>query len=137
MPTIAAWLYRLLDWIIDDQWANHNTVLENGLLIQGEWETGELFVHGVALRPTGWDDREKPWGQLRDPTRKFWWGDNSIESRETARAILEWFLDDQELSMYLDDFTTDVVAKFPKTDFELTFNYVGWRSGNYAVWSWK
>lgn len=137
MATLADWLYRLLDWLIDDRWANHNTVLEAGLVIRGEWETGRLFVHGEELQSAGWEDREKPWGQLRNPTRKFRWGGDSSERREAARAILEWFLDENELAMYLENFTTEVVAEFPESDFELTFNFVGWRNRNNAVWRWE
>lgn len=137
MPTIGEWATRFLDWVIDDRWANQNTVIEKGLVIRGDWETGRLFVHGEELEPTGWVDRAKPWGQLRNPTQKFRWGEDTPETREAALAILGWFLDEEELSLYLEDFATDVVAEFPERDFELTFNYVGWRNGNDAIWDWE
>lgn len=137
MTSLVALVYRLLDWLVDDQWARYNVVRKEGLVIRGEWKTGRLFVHGEELEPDGWAERVKPWGQLRNPTPKFRWGSESSENHRTALAILAWFLDEPEIRRYRADFATDVVCNFPEQDFELTFNYVGWKNGNVALWRWE
>ena len=114
--------------LIDDQWANQNTVIKEGLHLRGEWATGQLFVHGEELHPVDWEEREKPWGQLRNPTSKFRWGEDSPANNAAVLAILQWFLDDHQLELYLEDFTTDIVAELPREDFEMTINYERWRN---------
>lgn len=137
MTSVYERIVSVLDWAIDDRWANHNTVFENGLDVRGEWHTGRLFVHGEELEPEGWSERSKPWGQLRNPTRKYRWGEDATEDHRIATAILRWFLDEAEVASIREDFATEVVARFPPRDFELTFNYVGWRNGNAALWRWE
>lgn len=137
MATLGDLLYRLLDFLtFSDQQANHNRVIKEGLVIRGEWEPGRLFVHGEELEPADWADREKPWGQLRDPTPKWRWGPDATDNRAAARAILEWFLDEPEVEAYLDEFAEHVVARLPQDDFEVTFNYERFRNHLLVGWSW-
>lgn len=136
MTTLWDRLARLLAAIVDEQWARHNAVIERGLHLRGEWASGRLFVQGEELEPPDWEDREKPWGQLRRPTPKWRWGETGEESRATARAILEWFLDEREASSYLEAFLNDIVSRLPRADFERTVNYERWRNRELSRRSW-
>lgn len=120
---------------ISDEQARHNRVIQQGLKLRGEWETGRLFVQGEELIPDDWEAREKPWGQLRDPTPKWRWGDATESNRAAARAVLSWFLEQREVETYLEDFE-DVVARLPQEDFEQTIDFERWRNKLFSRRSW-
>lgn len=137
MATLRKWFYRLLEALtISDRQARHNRVIEHGLQFRGEWESGRLFVNGEELIPADWEDREKPWGQLRDSTPKWRWGDDAEANRAAARTILSWFLEEYEVEIYLDAFADDVVARLPQADFERTVNFERWRNRLLTHRSW-
>jgi len=110
-----------LDKIIDDKAVNHRRVIEKGLEIKGNWQTGEIFLLGNPLTP---EVLENNGGEYKT----FSWGDTSEKSRLTALAILLWFLDEREAYDYLDAFLRDFVARLPRQDFEQNFGYEYWRN---------
>lgn len=110
-----------LDKIIDDKAVNHRRVIEQGLEIKGNWQTGEIFLLGNPLTP---EVLENNGGEYKT----FSWGDTSEKSRQTALAILLWFLDEREAYDYLDAFLRDFVARLPRQDFEQNFGYEFWRN---------
>ncbi|KXS43902.1 MAG: hypothetical protein AWU59_829 [Methanolobus sp. T82-4] len=123
--SIADKVLDVLDAVVDEKAARMSKVNGRGLEVRGVWETKELFIYGSPLTPEILDEHDIPRN-----ADKFHWGDDSEGSEMAATAILLWFLEKDEVLARKNLFLRDFVMEFPQEDFELLYNYVGWRNRN-------
>ncbi|TGC09166.1 DUF6166 domain-containing protein [Methanolobus halotolerans] len=120
---IADKVLDILDAVVDEKSARMSKINGRGLEVRGIWGTKELFIYGSPVTPEILDEHN-----ISRTMNEFHWGDDSEGSEMAAFAILLWFLEKDEALVRKDIFFRDFVMRFPKEDFEILYNFVGWNN---------